>query len=456
MGERFDAIVVGAGQSGPALAVKLAQSGSRVAFAERQRFGGTCVNDGCIPTKTLIASAREAHMARRAADYGVVIDGAIRVDMKAVKARKDAVVAKSRDGVESWLRGTDGITVIRGHARFVGPRRLEVAGRELEAERAFLDVGARAALPPVPGLADVPHWTNSSIMDVDFVPPHLVILGGSYIGLEFAQMYRRFGSQVTVIERDPRPIAREDDNVSNEVRRILEAEGIRFHLSADAAAVERRDGGVVVRLGGGEEIAGSHLLVATGRRPNTDDLGAEAGGVKLDKRGYVEVDDELRTSAEGVWALGECNGRGAFTHTSYDDYEIVAANLLGDGGRRVSDRVMAYALFTDPPLGRAGMTEKEARATGRPLLAARMPMARVGRARERGVTDGFLSVVVDAESQQILGAAFLGINADEVIHVIVDAMIARQPWTLIRRAMHIHPTVAELLPTLMEGLKPLR
>jgi len=454
MAERFDAIMVGAGQAGPALAVKLAQSGQRVAFVERLRFGGTCVNNGCIPTKTLIASAREAHMARRAADYGVAIGGTVGVDMKAVKARKDKIVAASRDGVEQWLRGTDGITVIPGHARFVGPRRLEVGGRELEAERVFLDVGARAALPPVAGLDQVPYWTNSSIMDVDFLPEHLVILGGSYIGLEFAQMYRRFGSQVTVIERDPRPIMREDDDICDEVRAILEREGVRFRLSAAAQRVERRDEGVAVVLPDGE-VEGSHLLVATGRRPNTSDLGSEAGGVKLDKRGYVEVDDELRTSAEGVWALGECNGRGAFTHTSYDDYEIVAANLLGEGGRRVSDRIMTYALFTDPPLGRAGMNEKEARASGRRLMAAKMPMSRVGRAKERGETDGFLKVVVDADSREILGASFLGMNGDEVVHVILDVMYARAPWTLVRRAMHIHPTVAELLPTLMQGLQPL-
>ena len=458
MTERYDAIVIGTGQSGPALAVRLANAGRKTAIVERKLFGGTCVNVGCIPTKTLIASARAAHVARNGADYGVAIEGRISVDMMRVKARKDAVVQQSNEGVTKWLRGTLNLTVLEGHARLEGPRSVRVNGTLLEAAQIFLNVGGRASVPDLPGIAEVGYLTNSGMMDVDFLPEHLVIIGGSYIGLEFAQMYRRFGSRVTVVEMGPRLIAREDEEVSAAIQKILESEGIEIRLNAKCITLAKHGNGVAAGLsceGGPPEVTGSHLLLAVGRVPNTDDLGLEKAGVKTDPRGYVVVDDELRTSVPGIWALGDANGRGAFTHTSYNDYEIVAANLLDGGHRRVTDRIPAYALYIDPPLGRAGMTEREARASGRKVLAATMMMSRVGRARERGETQGFMKVWVDAQTRLILGAALLGIEADEAIHSILDVMYARAPYTVIQNAVHIHPTVTELIPTLLADLKPL-
>ena len=454
----FDAIVIGTGQAGPSLAARLAGAGQRVAVVERKLFGGTCVNVGCIPTKTLVASARAAWVAGRAADWGVVVEGPVRVDMPKVKARKDAVVAKSRTGVEGWLKRTANLSVYSGHARFEGPRTVRVGEDVLEAERIFINVGARAAVPPLPGLGEVPYLTNSGMMEVDFLPEHLVIVGGSYIGLEFGQMYRRFGSRVTIVHRGDRLLGREDPDVSDAVRGILEREGIEVRLRAECQAVARRGAGVAITVGcaeGAPEVAGSHLLLAVGREPNTRDLGLDKAGVALDARGYITVDDQLRTSVPGVWALGDCNGRGAFTHTSYNDYEIVAANLLDGDSRRVTDRIRAYALYIDPPLGRAGMTDTEVRATGKKALAARRPMEKVGRAVEKGETQGFMKIVVDAETRRILGAAIFGIEGDEVIHAVLDVMYAGAPYTVLQRAMHIHPTVAELLPTLLGSLKPL-
>jgi len=458
MTEQYDAIVIGTGQSGPALAVRLANAGRKTAIVERKLFGGTCVNVGCIPTKTLIASARAVHVARNGADYGVAIDGRITVDMVRVKARKDAVVLQSNEGVTKWLRNTPNLTVLEGHARLEGPSSVRVNGTLLEAAQIFLNVGGRASVPDLPGIAEVGYLTNSGMMDVDFLPEHLVIIGGSYIGLEFAQMYRRFGSRVTVVEMGPRLIAREDEEVSAAIQKILESEGIEIRLNAKCITLAKHGNGVAAGLsceGGPPEVTGSHLLLAVGRVPNTDDLGLEKAGVKTDPRGYVVVDDELRTSVPGIWALGDANGRGAFTHTSYNDYEIVAANLLDSGHRRVTDRIPAYALYIDPPLGRAGMTEREARASGRKVLAATMMMSRVGRARERGETQGFMKVWVDAQTRLILGAALLGIEADEAIHSILDVMYAGAPYTVIQNAVHIHPTVTELIPTLLADLKPL-
>jgi pyruvate/2-oxoglutarate dehydrogenase complex dihydrolipoamide dehydrogenase (E3) component len=454
---KYDAIVIGTGQAGPSLAVRLAKAGQRVAIVERQSVGGTCVNTGCIPTKTLVASAYAAHLAYRSGDFGVRLPGLPAVDMKAVKARKDAIVAKNRDGVTSWLRGTSGIDLVSGHARFESPTKVRVGDDVLEAPKIFVNVGGRAHVPPMPGVGDTPFWTNSSIMGVDFVPPHLVVVGGSYVGLEFAQMYRRFGSEVTVVEMAPRLIAREDEDVSTAIREILEREGIAVRTGAECITLAKTATGV--RIGvecreGDPAVEGSHLLLAVGRRPNTDDLGLEKAGVRTDARGYIEVDDRLRTSAEGIWALGDCNGRGAFTHTAYNDYEIVAANLLDGDARRVTDRITAYALYVDPPLGRAGMTETEARKAGRRLLVGKRPMTKVGRAVEKGEDQGFMKIVVDADTKQILGAAILGVGGDEVVHVLLDVMYARAPYTLVQRAMHIHPTVAELLPTVMGELKP--
>ncbi|HDR9188278.1 FAD-containing oxidoreductase [Burkholderia vietnamiensis] len=456
MTQHFDAIVIGTGQAGPPLAARLAGAGMKVAIVERGRFGGTCVNTGCIPTKTLIASAYAAHLARRAHEYGVSA-GPVSVDMKAVKARKDAIAGRSNHGVEQWVRGLDHTTVLQGHARFEQADTVRVGDALLQAERIFINVGGRAQIPPIPGLDTVPYLTNSTMMDVDFVPEHLVIVGGSYIGLEFGQMYRRFGARVTIVEKGPRLIQREDDDVSQAVQEILAGEGIDVQLGANCLRARRDGERVVVGLdcdGGGREVAGSHLLLAVGRVPNTDDLGLERAGVATDSRGYITVDEQLRTNVPGIWALGDCNGRGAFTHTTYNDYEIVAANLLDDDPRKVSDRIPAYALYIDPPLGRVGMTLAQAKQSGRRLLVGTRPMTRVGRAVEKGESLGFMKVIVDADDHALLGASILGVTGDEVVHGLLDVMAARAPYTTISRAMHIHPTVSELVPTLLQDLHP--
>jgi pyruvate/2-oxoglutarate dehydrogenase complex dihydrolipoamide dehydrogenase (E3) component len=454
----YDAIIIGTGQAGPALARRLAGAGMKVAVVERGRFGGTCVNTGCTPTKTLVASAYAVHLARRGADYGFSA-GEITVDMKRVKARKDEIAGRSTRGVERSLRKLPNCAVYQGHARFRAPHEVEVGGETLQSERIFLDVGGRASVPDIPGIDQVDILTNSSMMDVDFLPPHLLVLGGSYIGLEFGQMYRRFGSQVTIIELGPRLIAREDEDVSQEVAAFLGREGIEVRTSAQCLSVSKRNGQIALQLSceqGPPEVTGTHLLVATGRRPNTDDLGLDRAGVTLDKRGYIEVDDELRTNVPGIWALGDCNGRGAFTHTAWNDYEIVAANLLDGEHRRVTDRIPAYALYTDPPLGRAGLTEAEVRKSGRRALVGKIAMADVSRASEKGETAGFMKVLVDAETRQILGASFLGTSGDETVHCVLDAMYAKAPYTVLERAVHIHPTIAEFIPTMLGDLVPLQ
>ena len=457
MAKRFDAIVIGTGQSGPPLAARLADAGLKTAIIERKRFGGTCVNVGCTPTKTLVASARAAYVARRGPDFGVVIPGPVGVDMHKVKARKDAIVDKGAKGIAEWMRSTENVTVYEGHAAFDGPKAVRVNGEVLGADRIFIDVGARASVPDMPGISDVPYLTNSTVLDLDHLPEHLIVIGGSYIGLEFAQMYRRFGSRVTVVEKADRLIAREDEDVSDAIREILAGEGIEVRLSAECLDAEKRGNRVAVGLACSEaekEVVGSHLLLAVGRVPNTHDLGLDKAGVKTDKRGFIVVDDRLRTNVPGIWAIGDCNGRGAFTHTSYNDYEIVAANLLDNGDRKVSDRIPTYALFIDPPLGRAGMTEREARATGKKLLAGRLEMSRVARARERSETLGFMKMVVDADSERILGAAMLGIEGDEVAQSILDLMYAGVSYKQIERSTYIHPTVMEYLPTLVGNLEP--
>ncbi|BBY91751.1 mercuric reductase [Mycobacterium gallinarum] len=455
MTEKFDAVIVGAGQAGPPLAGRLTQAGYTVAVIERKLVGGTCVNSGCIPTKTLVASAYAARVARRGAEYGIGT-GDISVDMAAVKARKDKIVVGDREGVESWIEGMDGATLIRGHARFESPHTIRVDDRVLEADRIFLNVGGRAVAPDLPGLADIDYMTNVGILELDTVPEHLVVIGGSYIALEFAQMYRRFGARVTVIEKGPRLTSREDEDVSATIKEILQAEGIDVVVDASEIRFTKRNTGFeVTPREGAEPVAGTHLLMAVGRQPNTDDLGLEAAGVETDRRGYIVVDDQLRTNVEHIWAMGDCNGRGAFTQTSYNDFEIVAANLLDDDPRRVSDRITTYALYIDPPLGRAGLTVDEVRKSGRKALVGKRPMTRVGRAVEKGETQGFMKVVVDAETEQILGATIFGVGGDEVIHSILDIMTAKKPYTAISRTMHIHPTVSELVPTMLQDLQPL-
>jgi pyruvate/2-oxoglutarate dehydrogenase complex dihydrolipoamide dehydrogenase (E3) component len=458
MASTFDAIVVGAGQAGPALAARLAGAGRKVAVVERHKFGGTCVNDGCTPTKTLVASAYAAHLASRAADYGVEIPGKPRVDMKRVKARKDAIVATASGNVEKWMRGLKNGSVYQGHARFVGPKTIQVGAETLAADQIFLDVGGRPLAPKIPGLEGVPYLTNVSVMEVDFVPEHLIVVGGSYIGLEFGQAFRRFGARVTVVEMAPRLIGREDEDVSQAVKEFLEAEGIEVRLGAECLNVKRTAAGVSIGLGcseGAPLASGSHLLVAVGRVPNTDDLGLQAAGIATDARGFIEVDTELRTTNPNVWALGDCNGKGAFTHTAYNDYEIVADNLLANAGRKWTDRIPVYALYTDPPLGRVGLSEKEIREKGLKALVGKRPMTRVARAVEKGETRGFLKIHVEEGSKRILGAALLGTSADESVHSLIDAVYSRLPYPEFQRRVRIHPNVSELLPFVLEDLKPL-
>ena len=458
MRKNFDAIVIGCGQAGPFLAVRMAAAGQRVAIIERHLFGGTCVNTGCIPTKTLVASAYNAHMVRRAADFGVQVDGPVGVDMKRVKARKDEITGQSRSGLESWLNNTPNCTAYRGHARFESPEEITVGEELLSAPQIFINVGGRAAIPPMPGVANTPYLTNSTLLDLDVLPRHLIIVGGSYVGLEFGQIFRRFGSEVTILEKASRLIVHEDEDVSAEVQAILERENIQVRLNATCIELMTHGEEVGVRVDcskGGPEVRGSHLLLAMGRTPNTGDLGLEKAGVARDDHGFIVVDNQLRTNVPGIWALGDCNGRGGFTHTSYNDFEIVAANLLNHETRSVTDRIKAYNLYIDPPLGRAGMTGHEARGSGRHVLMGTRPMTRVGRAVEKGESQGFMKVLVDADSKEILGATILGTGGDEAIHCVLDMMYARAPYTVMQRSMHIHPTVSELIPTVLGELHPL-
>jgi pyruvate/2-oxoglutarate dehydrogenase complex dihydrolipoamide dehydrogenase (E3) component len=453
----LDAIIIGTGQAGPPLAARLAQAGLRVAIIEQGKFGGTCVNNGCTPTKTLIASAYVAKVARGAAGYGIEIGSTVRTDMTRVKARKDALVERTTASLEKWLRSQNNVTVYQGHARFLKAKTVQVGAYSLTAERIFIDVGGRPFVPQLPGVDQVPYLTSETMMNVDFLPDHLIVIGGSYVGLEFGQMYRRFGSRVSIVEMAPRLIGREDPDISEGVRQILAAEDMTIRLQAKCIALEARAGGVRVNMecaDGDPAIDGTHVLLAVGRTPNTDDLGLKEAGIEVDERGYIKVDEYLRTSAPDVYALGDCNGNGAFTHTAYNDYEIVADNLLNAANRKVSDRITVYALFTDPPLGRAGLTEDQARHDGYQVQVGRMPMTQVARAREKGETQGFMKVVVDAASRRILGAAILGTSGDEVVQSLLSSMYARLPYTSVQREVRIHPTVSELLPTLLEKLTP--
>ena len=457
MNKTFNAIVVGAGQAGPSLAGRLASAGMSVAIIERHLFGGTCVNTGCTPTKTWVASAEVVHQARRAAEFGVNIEGAISTDMRAVKARKDAIVGTSRTGLEAWLGGMKNCTVIKGHARFESPHELRVGEDLIAAEKIFLNVGGRAIVPDMPGVERVPYLTNTSILELDVLPRHLLVVGGSYIGLEFAQMFRRFGSEVTVIEKGPHLLWREDADICDAIEGIFAKEDIAVRVEAECIRFEPRGTDVAAGVNcttGEPEVVGSHVLLAVGRRPNTDALGIEKAGIKLDAHGYIEVDDQLRTNVPGIWAVGDCNGKGAFTHTAYNDFEIVAQNLLDGRSRRVSDRIPCYGLFIDPPLGRVGMSETQARAGNRRIRIGKRQMTRVKRAVEKGETAGFMKVIVDAQSNEILGAAVLGPGGDEAVHCFLDTMAAKAPYSTLRDTVHIHPTVSELIPTILGELTP--
>ena len=457
MKHAFDAIVIGAGQAGPPLVGRLTAAGMKVALVERKLLGGTCVNTGCMPTKALVASAYAAHLARRSADLGIAIRGAVEIDMPAVKARKDKVSNDARGRLEAWLGGMAGCTLFHGRAHFESASELRVDDDVLSAPRIFINVGGRAAIPPMPGVDTVRPLTNTTILELDAVPRHLVVVGGSYIGLEFAQMYRRFGAQVTVVEKGRRLIGREDEDVSQAVREILEAEGIAMRLSAECISFKSSGSDICVGVdceSGDREVIGSHVLLAVGRRPNTDDLGLDQAGVEVDARGNIKVDDELRTSVSGIWALGDCNGRGAFTHTAYNDFEIVADNLLAGASRRVTDRIDTYALYVDPPLGRVGLTEAQAKAAHFKVKVGKRPMTRVGRAVEKGETLGFMKVVIDAEKDTLLGAAILGVGGDEAIHGILDTMMAKGTASQLQHTVHIHPTVSELIPTVLAEAVP--
>ncbi len=455
----FDAIIIGTGQSGPSLATRCAKEGLKVAIVERGRVGGTCVNAGCIPTKALVASARAAHMARRAAEFGIVVEGDVRADMTQVKARMRRISGDSSQGVTRWLESSPNVELIRGHGTLESSNRVRVGDDVLQADKIFINVGGRPRVPDLPGLDDVDVLTSTGLLELDELPEHLIIVGGSYIGLEFAQMYRRFGSRVTVIEMGPRLIGRDDQDVSDTVREILEAEGVEMRLNAECIAFRKEGDRILVGVDckeGAPEVSGSHLLLAIGRIPNTDDLGLENAGIEADARGFIPVDDQLRTEVDGIWAIGDCNRRGAFTHTSYNDYEIVAANLFDNDPRRVTNRILCYGLFIDPPLGRVGMTEKQALDSGRRVFVGKRPMTQVGRAKEFSETQGFIKIMVDADSEEILGAAILGLSGDEVVHCLLDVMAAKAPYTTISRGVHIHPTVAELVPTVLQNLQPLR
>ncbi len=453
--KKFDAIIIGSGQAGTPLVFKLAANGKKVAFIEKEHFGGTCLNVGCTPTKTYVASARRMFEANNGDYLGVEIPSGVKINLPKVKARKDKLIKKSVDGIDSGLKNTSNITVYKGTASFVGHKKILINGEEIEAEQIFINVGGRARVPKE--YEDISPLTNSEILQLDEIPEHLIIIGGSYIGLEFGQMFRRFGSKVTIVEMNKTIIGREDKEVSETIQNVLESEGVEFRLNATCLGASRSDEGkVIVKVDctlGSPEIIGSHLLLAIGRTPNTNTLNLEKTGIKTDKRGFIEVNDFLETNVPGIFALGDCNGKGAFTHTSYNDYEIIAENMFDGKNRKISDRISTYNLFVDPPLGRAGITIAQAKESGKKIKVGFRKMSNIARARERGETNGFMSVVIDAETDRIIGATVLGIGGDEIISSILNVMYANQPYTVIRDSVQPHPTVSELIPTMLEGVK---
>jgi pyruvate/2-oxoglutarate dehydrogenase complex dihydrolipoamide dehydrogenase (E3) component len=453
---KFDAIVIGSGQAGKPLSYALADLGWKVAFIERAELGGSCINTGCTPTKTMVASAQVAHYARNAARWGVHTND-VSVDLPAVVARKNKVVQGFRDAIQRRIDAKQNITLVRAHGRFTGPHQVEAGSQTFESEKIFIDTGTRPEIPKIPGMDSVPFLTNASVMELLEIPKHLLVLGGGYIGLEFGQMFRRFGSRVTIIHKSERILPREDPDITQELQKALEAEGVEFALGGTTTRVENRSGEIALAYEtkeGSKTISGSHLLVATGRKPNTDDLGLDKAGIATDPRGYIKVNGRMETSAAGIWAMGDVKGGPAFTHISYNDYQIVYADLIEGKNLTIEHRYLPYALFTDPPLGRVGITEQDARTSGRKFKMGTYPMASVARAIERDETVGLMKVIVDGENDRILGAAILGSEGGELVQILGAMILAGAPYTVLKGAVYIHPTLAEGFFGLMESVKP--
>jgi pyruvate/2-oxoglutarate dehydrogenase complex dihydrolipoamide dehydrogenase (E3) component len=454
---KYDAVIIGTGQAGPPLAAKLAGNGIKTAIIEKDTYGGTCVNVGCTPTKAYVASARRAWAAKNSAELGVSVQGDVQINLKKIKARKDKIVEESREGLKDFLHGQENLDTYHGKAVFTGPKTLEVAGNTLEADQIFINVGAKPRIPD--GFDKVDYLTNASILELKEIPDHLIIVGGGYIGLEFGQMFSRFGSEVTIIEKGNKLLKKEDNDIAQAITQIIKSEGINLRLNAECVSGLEENGQVTVDLDCDEDVnrvSGSHLLMAAGRVPATDSLGLEHTEITVDDRGYISVNDHLETTVENVFALGDCNGEGAFTHTAYNDYQIVSSYLFDDGERTLNNRYTCYAAYIDPPLARVGLNEAQVKEKGINAKMATRPMTRVARAKEKGETQGLMKIIVEAETDKILGATFLGTGADEYIHSIIDLMYAGAPYTVIRDAVHIHPTVSELIPTMLEQLEPLK
>jgi pyruvate/2-oxoglutarate dehydrogenase complex dihydrolipoamide dehydrogenase (E3) component len=453
---KFDAIIIGTGQAGKPLSYALADLGWKVALIERAELGGSCINTGCTPTKTMVASAQVAHYARDAARWGVRVSG-VEVDLPAVVARKNQVVQNARTSIQKRIDSRPNIRLVRGPARFIAPHQVQVGAEVFESQKIFINTGTRPAVPQIPGLDTVPFLSNATVMELQAAPEHLLVLGGGYIGLEFGQMFRRFGSRVTIIHNGERILPREDPDVVSALQTALEAEGIVLRMNVETKHVENRRGAIGLTLesgGRGETLQGSHLLVATGRKPNTEDLGLETAGVLTGSRGYIKVNGRLETNVPGIWALGDVKGGPAFTHISYNDYQIAYANIVDGKNLSIENRYLPYALFTDPQLGRVGITESDARASGRKFKMGTFPMSSVARAIERDETAGLMKIIVDAENDRILGAAILGSEGGETVQILGAMILAGAPYTVLKGAVYIHPTLAEGFFGLMESVKP--